>query len=202
MGRVRPSSEEEEVELATPPTVRDLVAGLPRLAPDELTKLLADRTGPTVGQDQAQRLAEGHLWLVLEAAEERESETVPLEDLFQEGSSALITLVHGLNPAQPLAPEEFLSRVRQAVRQVMDALVAEEEEARLEDLRWAADAERLLAAEIELRLDSEAVPSDTELAARLGWPPARVAQLRQAVDEARNQHDAELLDILGEIEGS
>lgn len=202
MGRVRPSSEEDEVELATPQAVRALVAGFPRLGPDGLTKLLADQTGPVVGQDQAQRLVEGNLWLVLEAAEERESETVPLEDLFQEGSSALVTLVHGLDPGQPMAPAEFLRGLRQAVRQVMDALVAEEEEARLEDLRWAADAERLLAAETELRLESEAVPSEAELAAHLGWPTARVAQLRRAVDEARTQHDAELLDILGEIEGS
>lgn len=202
MGRGRLSSEEEEVELATPQAVRDLVAALPRMKPAGLAKLLADQTGPVVGQDQAQRLVEGNLWLVLEAAEERESETVPLEDLFQEGSSALVTFVHGLDPGKPMSPEEFLRRVRQAVRQVMDALVAEEEEARLEDLRWAADAERLLAAETELRLESEVVPSDAELAAHLGWPPARVAQLRRAVDEARTQHDSELLDILGEIEGS
>jgi|GEM_PF-3252504 len=190
------------MDLATPQGVRDLVASLPRLESPGLAKLLADQTGPVVGQEQAQRLVEGNLWLVLKAAEERESETVPLEDLFQEGSSALITFVHGLDPGQPMPPAEFLRRVRQAVRQVMDALVAEEEEARLEDLRWAADAERLLAAETELRLDSEVVPSDAELAAHLGWPPARVAQLRRAVDEARIQHDAELLDILGEIEGS
>lgn len=202
MGRGRPSSEEEEVELATPQAVRDLVVGFPRLKAESLALLLTDQKGPELSQAQAQRLVEGNLWLVLEAAEARESETLPLEDLFQEGSSALITLVHGLDPAHPLSPAEFLSRVRQAVRQVMDAQVAEEEEARLEDLRWAADAERLLAAEIELRLQSEAVPSEAELAAQLGWPLARVAQLRRAVDEARAQNDAELLDVLGEIEGS
>ncbi|MGA7088208.1 MAG: hypothetical protein WA695_04720 [Candidatus Dormiibacterota bacterium] len=202
MGRGRPSSEDEEVELATPQAIRDLVSGFPRLRSDRLARLLADQTGPEMSQVQAQQLVEGNLWLVLEAAEARESETLPLEDLFQEGSSALVTLVHGLDPAHPLSPAEFLARVRQAVRQVMDAQVAEEEEARLEDLRWAADAERLLAAETELHLQSEAVPSEAELAAHLGWPLARVAQLRRAVDEARTQNDAELLDILGEIEGS
>jgi DNA-directed RNA polymerase sigma subunit (sigma70/sigma32) len=202
VGRGRPSSDEEDVELATPQAVRDLVAGFPPLQPESLDRLLTDQHGPELSPAQAQRLVEGNLWLVLEAAEARESETLPLEDLFQEGSSALVTLVHGLDPAHPLSPAEFLSRVRQVVRQVMDAQVAEEEEARLEDLRWAADAERLLAAETELRLQSEAVPSEAELAAHLDWPLARVAQLRRAVDEARTQNDAELLDILGEIEGS
>lgn len=202
VGRGRPSSEDEEVELATPQAIRDLVSGFPRLRTDRLARLLADQTGPEMGQAQSQQLVEGNLWLVLEAAEARESETLPLEDLFQEGSSALVTLVHGLDPAHPLSPAEFLGRVRQAVRQVMDAQVAEEEDARLEDLRWAADAERLLAAETELRLLSEVVPSEAELAAHLSWPLARVAQLRRAVDEARTQNDAELLDILGEIEGS
>jgi DNA-directed RNA polymerase sigma subunit (sigma70/sigma32) len=202
VGRGRPSSDEEEVELATPQAVRELVAGFPRLDADSLAHLLTDQKGPELSQAQAQRLVEGNLWLVLQAAEARESETLPLEDLFQEGSSALVTLVHGLDPAHPLSPAEFLSGVRQALTQVMDAQVAAEEEARLEDLRWAADAERLLAAETELRLQSEAVPSEAELAAQLGWPLARVAQLRRAVDEARAQNDAELLDILGEIEGS
>ncbi|MGA8426181.1 MAG: hypothetical protein WB801_01150 [Candidatus Dormiibacterota bacterium] len=190
------------MELATPQAVRDLVAAFARLDADSLAHLLSDQKGPELSQAQAQRLVEGNLWLVLEAAEARESETLPLEDLFQEGSSALVTLVHGLDPAHPLSPAEFLSRVRQALMQVMDAQVAAEEEARLEDLRWAADAERLLAVETELRLQSEAVPSEAELAAQLGWPLARVAQLRRAVDEARAQNDAELLDILGEIEGS
>ncbi len=202
MGRGRPSSDEEEVELATPQAVRDLVAAFARLDADSLAHLLSDQKGPELSQAQNQRLVEGNLWLVLEAAEARESETLPLEDLFQEGSSALVTLVHGLDPAHPLSPAEFLSRVRQALMQVMDAQVAAEEEARLEDLRWAADAERLLAVETELRFQSEAVPSEAELAAQLGWPLARVAQRRRAVDEARAQNDAELLDILGEIEGS
>jgi hypothetical protein len=84
----------------------------------------------------------------------------------------------------------------------MDALVADEEAARVEDLRWAADAERLFAAEAELRLDSDTAPTDLLLAAHLSWPVARVAQLRVAVEEARSQHDVELMDILGEIEGS
>lgn len=202
MGRGRLRSEEEKVELATPQDVRELVAGFLPLQPDRLAQLLADPKAPELGQDRAQLLVEGNLWLALEAAEARESETLPLEDLFQEGSTALVTLVHGLDPAHPLSPDEFLSRVGQAMRQVMDSLVADEEEARLEDLRCAADAERLLAAETELRLRSEAVPNDGELAAHLGWPLARVAQLRRAVDEARSQHDVELLDILGEIEGS
>jgi hypothetical protein len=146
-------------------------------------------------------LVEGSLWVVLEAAEAAQSDTLPLEDLFQEGSTALVTVVHGLDQGHALAPDQFLTQVRQAVGQVIGALIMEEEEARLEDLRWAADAERLFAAEAELRLDADTAPTDLELAAHLSWPVSRVEQLRRAVDEARSQHDVELLNILGEIEG-
>ena len=178
------------------------MAGFPRLSQDRLAGLLDGPRASDSRVDPAQQLVEGTLWVVLEAAEAHRSATLPLEDLFQEGSTALVTVVHGLDPTNPLSPDQFLGRVRQAVGQVMDALVADEEAARVEDLRWAADAERLFAAEAELRLDSDTAPTDLLLAAHLSWPVARVAQLRVAVEEARSQHDVELMDILGEIEGS
>ncbi|HVB53234.1 MAG TPA: hypothetical protein VNF24_03455 [Candidatus Acidoferrales bacterium] len=201
-GRSKSESGEEEDEPAGPQDVGQLVAGFPRLSGKQLKALLANSPGPESRAETAQQLVEGTLWAVLQAAESHHSETLPVEDLFQEGSTALVTVVHGLDPYRPLSPDQFLGRVRQAVGQVMDSLVAEEEDARLEDLRWAADAERLFAAEAELRLDTDTVPTDLQLAAHLSWPVARVAQLRRAVDEARSQHDVELMDILGEIEGS
>jgi DNA-directed RNA polymerase specialized sigma subunit len=190
-----------EEGLAHPQDVRQLVAGFRRLSADQLKQLLAGGTGPGSRPEAAEQLVEGTLWVVLQAAEAHKSETLPLEDLFQEGSTALVTVVHGLDSSRPLSPEQFLNRVRQAVGQVMDSLMVEEEEARLEDLRWAADAEKLFAAEAELRLNSASAPTDLQLAAQLSWPVARVAQLRRAVDEARSQHDVELMDIIGEIEG-
>jgi len=201
-GRAKSDSEVERDELAGPQDVRQLVVGFPRLSQDRLAGLLGGPPASDSRVDPAQQLVEGTLWVVLEAAEAHRSATLPLEDLFQEGSTALVTVVHGLDPTNPLSPDQFLGRVRQAVGQVMDALVAEEEAARVEDLRWAADAERLFAAEAELRLDSDTAPTDLLLAAHLSWPVARVAQLRVAVEEARSQHDVELMDILGEIEGS
>lgn len=188
-------------ELAQPQNVRQLVGGVPRLSPDQLGRLLSGSEALALGPDRAEQLVQGCLWVVLQAAEAHQSETLPLQDLFQEGSAALVTVVHGLDPSHPLSPAQFLARVRQAVNQVMDSLVAEEEEARLEDLRWAADAERLFAAEAELRLNSDTAPTAAQLAAHLGWPVARVAQLRRAVEEARSQHDVELMEILAEIEG-
>lgn len=200
MAKGRSSSDDRQDELARPQDIRRLVASFPRLTPGPLAQLLAGTRGPEIGATAARELVEGSLWAVLEAAEARQSETLPLEDLFQEGSAALVTVVHGLNPSRPLTADQFLARVRQAVGQVMGSLVAEEEEARIEDLRWAADAERLFAAEAELRLASRTAPSDLELAAHLNWPADRVGQLRRAVDEARSQHDVELMDILGEID--
>ncbi|HEY6538779.1 MAG TPA: hypothetical protein VI138_07065 [Candidatus Dormibacteraeota bacterium] len=191
-------AEEQLVEEAQA-DVRQLVAGYAPLTRDELAALLVQ--SPVAAPPGAgERLVQGTLWVVLEAAEAHNSSGLPLEDLFQEGSTALVTLVHGLDPNRPPTPDEFLDGVRQAVGQVIDGLVAEEEEARLEDLRWAADAERLFAADAELRLNSATPPTDVELAAHLGWPVARVAQLRRAVEEARSQHDVELMDVLREIE--
>ncbi len=189
-----------EEEAADPQELRGLVAGLPRLTDQQLTDLLEQSTGSDSGT--ARRLVEGTLWVVLQAAEAQQSATLPLEDLFQEGSAALVTVVHGLDHRHPLSPDQFLAQVRQAVEQVIGSLMTEEKEARLEDLRWAADAERLFAAEAQLRLETDSEPTDLQLAAHLTSPVARVAQLRRAVDEARSQNDVELMDILGEIEGS
>ncbi|MGC2192240.1 MAG: hypothetical protein WA751_07885 [Candidatus Dormiibacterota bacterium] len=200
-GRSKSETDGEKDELAHPRDVRQLIAGFRRLSKVRLKQLLGSSPESGSPAAAAQQLVEGTLWVVLEAAEAHQSEMIPLEDLFQEGSSALVTVVHGLDARHPLSPDQFLGRVRQAVDQVMASLVAEEKAARLEDLRWAADAERLFAAEAELRLNSATVPTDLQLAAHLSWPEARVAQLRRAVDEARSQHDVELMDILGEIEG-
>ena len=200
MARGGPRSGEQLKEQTQPGAVREVVASFPRLEQSQLVNLLAGAPVGGAGGDPAPSLVESHLWVVLEAAESRESETLPLDDLFQEGTTALVTFVHGLDPGSPLSPAEFLRRVRQAVDQVMDALVEDEEAARLEDLRWAADAERLFNADAELRLGSGVEPSDVELAAHLNWPVERVSQLRRAIDEARSQHDAGLIQILEEIE--
>lgn len=201
-GRSESHAEVGEQERTPAQNVRQLVASFHRLSQAELGRLLAEPPAPSTDAGAARQLVEGTLWLVLQAAEAHQSETLPVEDLFQEGSTALVTVVHGLDRSRPMSAGQFLARVRQAVNQVMTSLVAEEEAARVEDLRWAADAERLFAAEAELRLTLASTPTDLQLVAHLSWPLARVAQLRRAVDEARSQHDVELMDILGEIEGS
>ncbi len=145
-------------------------------------------------------LTEVHLALVLETAESLASETVPAEDLFQEGSGALVTLVHGLDPERPPTATELQRQIREVAGRVMGALLREDEEARRQDRRWAADAERLFQAQAELRLRDGHDPSDLELARHLSWNEGRVSQLRRAVAEATSQADDELRDILGELD--
>ena len=182
-----------------PPIGGRLSAGL---RGERLTELLQARPGSGAGPDPSQKLVEGTLWLVLEIVEARQSETLPRRTSFRREVRPWSLLSTASTRADLCRRPSCLARVRQAVGQLIDALVADEEAARLEDLRWAADAERLFAAEAELRLESDAAPSDLDLAAHLSWPVGRVAQLRRAVDEARTQHDVELMNILGEIETS
>jgi DNA-directed RNA polymerase sigma subunit (sigma70/sigma32) len=196
----QPGSGEAIAESARAPEIGGMVAGLPRPNSEEVARLLDDLDRRDGGPDPRQELVEGHLGLVLKEAYSRASETVPVEDLFQEGSAALVTVVHGLDPARPPSPAEFRRWVRQAAARVMDGLLEEEASARREEQRWAADVERLFNVETEVRLQSGTEPSDLELAGRLSWPVERVSQLRQAVAEARSQYDSELMDILGEIE--
>ncbi len=151
------------------------------------------------GRDEIERqLVEGTLWLVSELAQSGASAEVPAEDLFQEGSAALVTLVHGLDPARLLSGEEVLEQIRATVGRVMVALVAADRESREEDRRWAQEAERLSQVEAGLRRSLGANPTDHQLSRSLGWPVGRVAQLRQALAEARAQSDEQFMEIVGE----
>ncbi len=175
------------------PGLRQLIESYPPLSAAELAQLLALPDGQTA-------LVHHHLGMVLEVAERHGQDPATTEDLFQEGSAALVTLVHGLDPTRPPTPEEFTAQLRSVLDQVMAGLLAERAAARQEDERWAADAERLAALEAQLRLEQDAPPSDATLAERLGWPRLRVVQLRRAVAQAQTDADDQLLEAMGELE--
>ncbi|MGH7608770.1 MAG: sigma factor [Candidatus Dormibacteria bacterium] len=180
--------------------LRQLVAAYPELSPAELARALTSGPGPGEAEAWEQRLVQHHLGMVLTAAESRTKDTPTAEDLFQEGSAALVILVHGLDPSRPLSPEDFHASLQAALGQVMDALLAERVRAQREDQRWADDAERLAAEEAQLRLETGAEPSDASLAKALGWSVERVVPLRRAIDRARSTDDEQLMDILQELE--
>lgn len=180
--------------------VQQMVAQFPPLASRDTARLLSEVGDQALDADPRRQLVQHHLWLALEAAQAAASPGISAADLFQEGTTALLKLVHGLAPGSGLSPEEFLAQVRVAVATAITATVEDEARAREQDRQWALDAERVFVTEAELRLESGEPPSDRQLASKLGWDLERVQQLRRAVAEASAQHDAELLESLGELE--
>lgn len=177
-----------------------MVAEFPALDSRATARLLSEVADQGLDADPRRQLVQGHLWLVLEAAEAAASPGIPAADLFQEGTTALLKLAHGLAPGTGLSAAEFLAQVRAAVATAIGATLEDEAQAREHDQQWARDAERLFVTEAELRLESGEPPTDRQLASHLGWDQERVQQLRRAVAEASSQHDAELMESLGEME--
>lgn len=179
--------------------LRELVAEHPRLPDPEVAELLG-RVGEH-GLDAPPRrlLAQHHLWIVLDEVS-RVGDEQSAGDLFQEGSTALLKVVHGLAGPAAMTPGEFRAVVRGAVAETVRGALREEREAREADQRWAEDGERLALAEATLGAELGRPPSDLELAAQMAWPLERTTQLRRAVHEARSQYDREMLDLLGELE--
>lgn len=180
--------------------LRRMVAEFPPLDNRATARLLAEVADPGLDADPRRQLVQRHLWLVMEAAEAAASPGIPAADLFQEGTTALLKVVHGLAPGTGLSADEFLAQVRAAVATAISATIEDEAAAREQDQQWARDAERLFVTEAELRLESGEPPTDRQLASQLGWDEERVRQLRRAVAEASSQHDAELMESLGEME--
>jgi len=181
-------------------TIVVMVRGFSPLDSATTAKLLASVGYEGLDEDPRRQLVQHHLWIVLEEAGAAARAGTSTGDLFQEGTTALLKLVHGLSREQPLTPEEFRDRARQAAAAAIAATLEEESSARAQDERWARDGERLFALEVELRHEAGEPPSDADLATRLGWSGERVRQLRRAVSEAAAQHDRELLETIEEME--
>ncbi|MGA9775420.1 MAG: hypothetical protein WBU92_05810 [Candidatus Dormiibacterota bacterium] len=180
--------------------LRELVAEHPPLPDVEVDALLAEVGEQGLEARSRRLLAQHHLWLVLEEVSSVGDDQVAA-DLFQEGSTALLKIVHGLASPSRLTPAEFQAAARAAVRETVKGAVEEEREAREADQRWSREGEQLALAEVAVAAELGRPPSDLELAAHLGWSLDRTVQLRRAVDEARAQYDREMVDLLGELEG-
>lgn len=180
-------------------SLRELVQQFPPLADAQTRDLLAQVGEQGLEAAPRRRLVQHHLWLVLEEAQAAAvGESLP--DLFQEGSTALLKIVHGLAPRPALTPEQFRESVRRAVRETVRGAMEEERIAREADEQWARDGEALALAEATLSAELARPPSDKEVARHLGWTEDRTIQLRRAVAEARSHYDREMADLLAQLE--
>ncbi|MHB1499549.1 MAG: sigma-70 family RNA polymerase sigma factor [Candidatus Dormibacteria bacterium] len=180
--------------------LREMVAGYPPLDAAAVARLLGEVGYEDLDQDPRRQLVQHHLWMVLEAATSAARPGTSTADLFQEGTTALLKLVHGLSRHDPLEPTEFQRQVRAAADAAIKAALDEETRIRDQDQQWARDGERVFALETEIRLETGESPTDQQLATRLGWAEERVRQVRLAVSEAAAAHDRELLETLEEME--
>lgn len=199
MARPGAASEKREGLPEEDAGLRQLVAEFPPLEDAETARLLAQVDDRGVDQEPRRALVQHHLWIVLDEATARQRPEIPLADLFQEGSTALLKVVHGLAPGTSLGPQELRRLLKEAVSTAISVALEEETQARARDQAWAEDAERLFLEEAEITASSGLAASDRELAGRLGWTEDRVRQMRRAVAEASAQHDEELAEILGEM---
>lgn len=173
---------------------RAQVARYPRLSSDEEQRLLATHGAERDAANR--RLIEHNLYLVFEAAMARKEHGVPFGDLFQEGTVGLISAVEHYQPAQG----GFQGRLADAIAATMDDVVAQTREAQRNDEAFVAACRLLEAAE---RLLAERLGRDatsTELAKLLHWEEARVNLILDMLHEARQLHDAELLEYLDDVE--
>ena len=177
-----------------------MVESYPPLEAGAVTQLLAGVGYESVDESPRRQLVQHHLWVVLEEATLAARPGTSTADLFQEGTTALLKLVHGLSWRDPLSAEKFQRQVRLVASAAITAALEEETRVREQDQQWARDGERVFALEVEMRSESGEPPTDRQMASRLGWPEERVRQLRRAVAEASAQHDRELLETLEEME--
>ena len=177
-----------------------MVGEFPPLGDQALATLLAEVGHENLDQDPRRQLVQHHLWMALEEATRADHPGIQVGDLFQEGTTALLKLVHGLSGESPLTPAEFRRQAREVMSAAISATLEEETAARERDEQWVRDAEVVFAADVELRGEIGAPPSDRQLADRLRWSEERVGQLRRAASEAAAQHDRELLETLEEME--
>ena len=179
--------------------LRELVAEHPRLPDGQVVALLAEVSEQGLDARPRRRLAQHHLWLVLDEVA-RLGQGQDAGDLFQDGTTALLKVVQGLAPHPQISPRELQEAIRRAVADTVRGALLEAQAARDADRRWAEDGERLALVAVALETELGRPASDLELAAHLGWAVDRATQLRRAVDEARLQYDREMADVLGALE--
>ena len=170
----------------------------PPLPPAELAPLLLEaRAQP--GGTASGRLVEHHLTVALDEALARRGRGVPVGDLYQEASIALVVAI-----------EEYAAREgdAQGLRAYVDRVVALHLEAALEkeatavaaELAMVRDTELLSVAEVRLRRELGRAATALELGGLLMWPPERVETVSAVLHQAQGQYDLELLEFLDDVE--
>ena len=140
-----------------------------------------------------ERLVAANLGMVIRLAEARGERGLPVPDLVQEGSLALVDAVRTFSTSG--APD-FAQFAEQKVRDQMDAAIEAEAAA-------VRDAELLVAAandyertELLLRRELHRDATISEIAQKLEWTVDRAQYVAQVVADARRRHDEELLEFI------
>lgn len=140
-----------------------------------------------------ERLVAANLGMVIRLAEARGESGLPVPDLVQEGSLALVDAVRTFSTSG--APD-FARFAEQKVRDQMDAAIEAEAAA-------VRDAELLVAAandyertELLLRRELHRDATISEIAQKLEWTVDRAQYVAQVVADARRRHDEELLEFI------
>ncbi|HEX6348356.1 MAG TPA: sigma factor [Candidatus Dormibacteraeota bacterium] len=176
-----------------------------RSSPEEEARLLRRAAG---GDSEAEtRLFNENLGLVIRLAHERrdpEGAGLNEDELVQEGAIGLISAIRAF-------PDSGSDNFRAFVTQEVAAQISASQDRQLALDRAAAqlveDAEAYERAEISIRKEKGREATNAEIAEKLEWAPERTALLGEMVQEARRQHDEDLLQyldperLLDEIEG-
>ena len=164
---------------------------VPPLRPGELEALLLKlKTGDARARE---RLLETHLQVVLTSATARQDRGLPIGDLFQEGSLGLFAAIAEFSGE---GVDEFEQFLLEEVDSCLEAALVDESAAIKAERALIVAAEDFDRVELMLAKELRRKPTDTEIGARLEWDAARTAEVREIVDEARKQHDAEILALL------
>jgi len=166
------------------------VEALPQLSADEVTSLLAGVRAQEASLG-LERLVENYLGIALAAARERRDRGLEVDDLFQEGTLAIVAAVSEYaargEPAAGLP--EFLTRV---VSAHLEATVEAAEIERRADEAFVRDARLYEVAEVGLRSRLGRDATATEIAGVLEWPTDRVELMAGTLAAARRLEDADL----------
>lgn len=141
-------------------------------------------------QKARERLLSDNLHLVEDAVGVRPEGSLSPSDLYQEGTIGLLRAIDGFSET---GRDDFEIYAREQIASHMDLAVAAEDASAREARDLVEAAEAYEAAEQELRRLNKGVPSDKELAERLGWTEVRTVEVREMVVAARRRHDEELL---------
>ena len=116
-------------------------------------------------------------------------------DLYQEATVAAIVAVaqYSSRGGEPAGLQRYVARV---IGAHLDDAIEEAELERRADEAFVRDAEAYEAAEVGLRHELARAPTATEIAAVLEWPEERVATVAEAVANAREMWDSEIVQYL------